>query len=181
MKPNILVVDDDLDLARTRSQSFLKRGFNATIAHSAEHAILQAGRTQPAFAVVDLRLEGPSGIECVKALKSILPNLKVVVLTDYASITTAVEAIRAGAHAFVNKPASADDVLRAFESLDADRPLPKPERQMSLRDLEWERINRALLENNFNISVTARALSMPRRNPQKKLELAGHPPQPAEA
>lgn len=170
MKPTILIVDDDPDLANTLSRSFVRRGFNTLIGHSKDHALVQAERSRPGFAVVDLKLGGPSGIDCVKDLAALDPGMRIVVLTGYASVTTAIEAVKSGAHAFLAKPSTADDILAAFDLPTANRTLPQPEKQMSLRDLEWERITRTLLDNKFNISVTAEALGMARRHLQKRLK-----------
>ncbi|MGA9657768.1 MAG: response regulator transcription factor [Asticcacaulis sp.] len=165
----ILIVDDDPVLSETLRRAFDRRGFLVGVAHATDAALKEAADFQPDFAVVDLRMNGPSGLECVKGLNALKADMKIVVLTGYASITTAVEAIKLGACHYLAKPANLDDILAAFEKDAGQTDVPITARKSSLKNLEWERINEILVESNYNISETARRLNMHRRTLARKL------------
>ncbi len=135
---------------------------------SALEALL-AERT-PAYAVVDLKLNGESGLACVKALHDHDPGILTVVLTGYASIATAVEAIKLGACHYLAKPANTDDIEAAFSKAAGDVDVSLDGRPTSIKTLEWERIHQTLVETDFNISETARRLGMHRRTLARKLD-----------
>jgi two-component system response regulator RegA len=120
--------------------------------------------------VVDLKLVGCSGLECVKVLHAHDPHMKIVVLTGFASIATAVEAIKLGACHYLAKPSNTDDIEAAFGKATGDAEVPLTQRQTSLKNLEWERIHETLVDTEFNISETARRLGMHRRTLARKLE-----------
>ncbi len=123
----------------------------------------------PAYAVVDLRMGGASGLDCVRQLHALDPAMRIVVLTGYASITTAVEAVKLGATHYLAKPANAGDIITAFGRVEGSADVPIRERQTSLKTLEWERIQEVLVESNYNISETARRLGLHRRTLARKL------------
>jgi ActR/RegA family two-component response regulator len=124
----------------------------------------------PAFAVVDLKLGTNSGLHCVRALHAHDPKMRIVVLTGYASITTAVESIKLGASHYLPKPSNTDDIEAAFNKAGGDVDATIGSQQSSLKTWEWERINETLAATGFNISETARRLGMHRRTLARKLE-----------
>lgn len=123
----------------------------------------------PHYAVVDLKLAGASGLACVEALHAHDPDTLIVVLTGFASIATALEAIKLGACHYLAKPSNTDDIERAFGRARGDPDVPLTERPTSIKNLEWERIHETLVETGFNISETARRLGMHRRTLARKL------------
>ncbi len=167
-QPSLLLVDDDATFCTVLSRALEKRGFHVTVAHSVEAAMPLAQSSPPEFAVVDLKMDGASGLVLIKALHELDPATRIVVLTGYASIATAVEAIKLGATQYLAKPANADEIVAAFGHL-ASAELPVNARPPSVERLEWEHIQRVLHENQGNISATARALNMHRRTLQRKL------------
>lgn len=168
---SILVVDDD-ELFRERLARALRdRGYEVKTAEGYDGAMAACAGDSPEFAVVDLRMPGRSGLELVQDLKRNDPATKIVVLTGYGSIATAIEAIRLGATYYVNKPADADDLLTAFARGEAPPldPSPQAYRAPSLARAEWEHINRVLSDCGGNVSEAARRLGMHRRSLQRKL------------
>ena len=165
---SLLLVDDDATFCRVLSAALEKRGFAVTVAHNVEQATPLAESNPPEFAVVDLKMGGAPGLALVKILHELDPNTRVVVLTGYASIATAVEAIKLGATQYLSKPANADEIVAAFDHApDSNAPLRTQPAQ--IERLEWEHIQRVLREHEGNISATARALNMHRRTLQRKL------------
>jgi two-component system response regulator RegA len=173
--PTILVVDDDTTFRERLGKALARRGYEVRVAGGVHEAVAEARRESPEMAVVDLRMEDGSGLELIRALKEIDAATRVVVLTGYGSIATAIDAMRLGAHHYVVKPADADDVLAAFERGDQD-PLAATEeyRPPSLARAEWEHIQRVLADAGGNISEAARRLGLHRRSLQRKLQK--HPP-----
>ena len=167
--PSLLLVDDDHGLSETLARALTKRGFDVRTALTAEDATRSANENPPEYAVVDLRLPDRSGLELVSTLISLDPHTRIVVLTGYGSIATAVEAIKLGATYYLTKPVNADDVVSAFRRETGDDEMAPSSRPMSVDRLEWEHIDRVLQEHRGNISATARALSMHRRTLQRKL------------
>jgi two-component system response regulator RegA len=165
----LLLVDDDTTFCRVLSAALVKRGFCVSVAHSVEQAIPLAIANPPEFAVVDLKMGGVSGLVLVKALHELDPNTRIVVLTGYASINTAVEAIKLGATQYLAKPANADEIVAAF-SHEADGNAPFSVQPTKIETLEWEHIQRVMHEHDNNVSATARALNMHRRTLQRKLQ-----------
>jgi len=167
----LLVVEDDEAFARTLQRSFERRGYRVLRAADLEAAQALLARHRPGYAVVDLKLaNGDSGLACVQALHAHDPQMVIVVLTGYASIATAVEAIKLGARHYLAKPANTDDIEAAFARAAGDAEVELTERQTSIKTLEWERIHEMLAETGFNISETARRLGMHRRTLARKLE-----------
>jgi two-component system response regulator RegA len=164
----LLLVDDDATFCRVLGNALTRRGFCVSIAHSVEEALPLARENPPEYAVVDMKMKGAPGLVLVKALHELDPNTRIVVLTGYASISTAVEAIKLGATQYLAKPANADEIVAAF-SHQADGNVPLATQPSNIENLEWEHIQRVMRENDHNISATARALNMHRRTLQRKL------------
>ena len=166
----LLVVEDDAAFARTLVRSFERRDYE--VRHAAGPDELQAllAEFSPGFAVVDLKLaSGGSGLNCVQALHAHDPEMLIVVLTGYASIATAVEAIKLGACHYLAKPSNTDDIEAAFGKAEGNAEVVLGERPTSIKTLEWERIHEVLAETGFNVSETARRLGMHRRTLARKL------------
>ena len=168
-RPGLLIVEDDPSFAKALRRSFERRGYDVVLCDRAESLETLLGTSSPAFAVVDLKLVGPSGLECVKILHRRDPSMKIVVLTGFASIATAVEAIKLGACHYLAKPSNADDIEAAFGREQGDSSIALSPRTSSIKTLEWERIHEMLAETGFNISETARRLGMHRRTLARKL------------
>jgi two-component system response regulator RegA len=167
-QPTLLLVDDDATFRAVLSRALEKRGFAVTTANSVEQAIPLACSNPPEFAVLDLKMDGASGLVLVQKLHELDPATRIVMLTGYASIATAVEAIKLGATQYLSKPANADEIVAAFGH-NASTDVPLEAQPATVERLEWEHIQRILHENGDNISATARILNMHRRTLQRKL------------
>jgi two-component system response regulator RegA len=166
----LLIVEDDAAFARTLHRSFERRGYAVRSAASLEEVVKLLETRSPEYAVVDLKLAGgASGLACVQTLHAHDPEMLIVVLTGYASIATAVEAIKLGACHYLAKPSNTDDIEAAFGRAEGNADVGFTERQTSIKTLEWERIHEMLAETGFNISETARRLGMHRRTLARKL------------
>lgn len=168
----LLIVEDDDAFARTLSRSFERRGYCVKTANSLEDMQdkLASLALQPSHAVVDLKLKGEaSGLACVQALHTHNPDMLIVVLTGFASIATAVEAVKLGACQYLAKPSNTDDIEAAFQHSAGNIEASVEARPSSIKTLEWERIHETLAETGFNISETARRLGMHRRTLARKL------------
>jgi len=166
----LVIVEDDEVFARTLRRSFERRGYEVTQAASHEELLVLLAAATPRYAVVDLKLGGASGLVCVQTLHAHDPATLVVVLTGFASIATAVEAIKLGASHYLVKPSNTDDIEAAFDRTEGSVEAQVSERPTSIKTLEWERIHSTLAETGFNISETARRLGMHRRTLARKLE-----------
>ncbi|MBP8185328.1 MAG: response regulator transcription factor [Pseudomonas sp.] len=169
--PHLLLVDDDETFTRVMARAMTRRGFRVSTANSAEAGLALATADLPEYAVLDLKMDGDSGLVLLPKLHELDAEMRVLILTGYSSIATAVEAIKRGACNYLCKPADADDVLTALLSehvVDLDSLVP--ENPMSVDRLQWEHIQRILTEHAGNISATARALGMHRRTLQRKLQ-----------
>lgn len=167
----LLIVEDDDALAATLQRSFDRRGWQVLRAIDLDSMRSVLGSRTPTHAVVDLKLaNGQSGLACVQALHQHDAGIAIVVLTGYASIATAVEAIKLGARHYLAKPANTDDIEAAFGREEGETELALGSRPTSIKTLEWERIHETLAETDFNISETARRLGMHRRTLARKLE-----------
>ena len=167
-RASLLLVDDDTTFCNVLGKALERRGYAVTVAHSVEQALPLAQANPPEYAVVDLKMSGASGLVLVQALHEFDTATRIVVLTGYASIATAVEAIKLGATQYLSKPANADEIVAAFghnASIDA----PVSTKPPTVERLEWEHIQRVLQEYNGNVTATARALNMHRRTLQRKL------------
>jgi len=168
-KPSLLLVDDDAIFLVALEKAMKKRGFVVSTAPSAEIAIEMATIEPPEFAVVDLKMGGNSGLVLVRQLSQLKANIHIVVLTGFASIATAVEAIKLGATHYLAKPVEADEIVAAFYKKMGDADISVSSNPLSVDRLEWEHIQRVLAEHDGNISATARSLNMHRRTLQRKL------------
>ena len=155
--------------ARCHFSLLKSRGFQVSVAHTVAEALGNIQRGAPDYAVIDLRMPDQSGLMLVSTLAAAGKQTKIVVLTGYASIATAVEAIKLGATYYLSKPADADDIAAAFHRGAGNESEPVQEKPFSVNRMEWEHINRVLRENGDNVSATARALNMHRRTLQRKL------------
>ncbi len=166
----ILITDDDKAFCAALTGAFRRRGFKVVVAHDYEDAVSEAEAWSPSRAVVDLRMPGRGGLEVVGELHKKHPNMKIVVLTGYGSIATAVEAMKLGAVHYLTKPAEPDEVLAAFDRTEPATDVTEesaPPR--SLEEVEWEHLQRVLTDCAGNISEAARRLGMHRRSLQRKL------------
>ena len=170
MNPKLLIVEDDADFAAALSRAMSKRGFDVALAHDAIEAQAVSETFDPSHAVVDLKLPGESGLKVVAMLAVRTPAPAIVVLTGFASIATAVEAVRLGARHYLAKPADADEILAALMRDQPDATLEVSPEPLTVARLEWEHIQKVLNEHDGNISATARALKMHRRTLQRKLD-----------
>jgi two-component system response regulator RegA len=165
-----LVIDDDASFNAILVRTLTRRGHPARGASDVESALLLAHEMQPQQVVLDLNLNGSSGLALIPELLSINPDCRIVVLTGYASIATAVDAVKLGAVQYLAKPVEIEAILAAFEDDEGpDFGLPASDSPLSVDRLEWEHIQRVLNENEGNVSATARALKMHRRTLQRKL------------
>lgn len=166
-----LIVDDDPLFCRVLARALERRGqLGVRQARSLAEARQALGESAPDYLVLDLRIEDESGLQLIEEALARAPRMDIVVLTGFASLATAVEAIKRGARDYLAKPADAHEIMVAFglEELDPDaEPEPHPP---SVRKLEWEHIQRVLQQHDGNISATARALNMHRRTLQRKLQ-----------
>jgi two-component system response regulator RegA len=167
---SLFVVEDDATFARTLKRSFEKRDYDVVVCHDREALLAALETAVPAYAVVDLKLGAGSGLECVKLLSARDSSMRIVVLTGFASIATAVEAMKLGACHYLAKPANTDDIEAAFGRAEGDVSVPLTSRPTSIKNLEWERIHETLVETGFNISEAARRLGLHRRTLARKLE-----------
>jgi two-component system response regulator RegA len=169
--PRLVIVEDDPSFARTLGRSFERRGYAVThaLGPDALTALLDE-RQRFDFAVVDLKLGTASGLTCVRMLHAIDAATRIVVLTGFASIATAVEAIKLGASHYLAKPANTDDIEDAFGRRQGDPDVPLEGRKSSIKTVEWEYIQSTLAECDFNISEAARRLGMHRRTLARKLD-----------
>jgi len=169
MAPTLLIVEDDAAFARALKRSFERRDYAVHIASGHEAPTEVIGGVCPDLAVVDLKLGNTSGLEWIRQLHELDPTMKIVVLTGFASIATAVEAIKLGACHYLAKPANADDIEAAFSRSAGDSTVALSARPTSIRTLEWELIHEVLADSEFNVSETARRLGMHRRTLARKL------------
>jgi two-component system response regulator RegA len=166
----LLIVEDDAAFARTLGRSFERRDYKVTLAASFDEVTKVLQTESPGYAIVDLKLHGDvSGLACVQALHAHDPAMLIVVLTGFASIATAVEAIKLGACHYLAKPSNTDDIEAAFGRAAGTTDVELTNRSSSIKTLEWERIHETLAETGFNISETARRLGMHRRTLARKL------------
>ena len=168
--PLLVIIEDDRAFSRTLARSFERRGYRVAVAAGHAELLDLLATATPDYAVVDLKLAGTSGLVCVQALHAHDPATLIVVLTGFASIATAVEAIKLGASQYLAKPSNTDDIEAAFGHVVGNADVPLSVRSTSMKTLEWERIHAMLAETDFNISETARRLGMHRRTLARKLE-----------
>jgi len=165
----LLLVDDDEAFLQVLGKALSRRGFDVLSTASLQSARSLLESQRPAYAVVDLKLDGDSGLELIPELENINPEMVIIVLTGYASIATAVSAIKCGATNYLAKPVKVDEVVRALAGKDQPTLTEGDFTPMSVERLEWEHIQKNLQENDGNITATARSLGMYRRTLQRKL------------
>ncbi len=183
---HVLLIDDDEVFTRVLARALGARGFAVSTAHDAAQALAHVRSAPVEFAVLDLKLGADNGLALIPELKALRPGLRILLLTGYASIATAVEAIKRGADDYLAKPVDADAIVNALLAAQSpekhhggatgDKALPHA--PPPLKRLEWEHIHRVLAECEGNISETARRLGLHRRTLQRKL--AKHPVREAE-
>lgn len=165
----LLVIDDDQVFTEVLARALAKRGLIVERAHQASQALELMDSFRPELATLDLKMAHESGLHLIPALLNKQESLKIVVLTGYSSIATAVQAMKLGATNYLCKPAHADDILAAFDQA-AVEPVDIADNPVSVNRLEWEHIQKVLAEHGGNVSATARALGMHRRTLQRKLQ-----------
>lgn len=164
----LLLVDDDKPFLTRLERAMIKRGFDVSIADSVKAGEREVNVRPPAFAIIDMRLEDGNGLDVVKQLQAARPNAKIVVLTGYGNIASAVNAVKLGAVDYLAKPADADDLVKALMASGGQQPEP-PEHPMSADRVRWEHIQRVYELCDRNVSETARRLNMHRRTLQRIL------------
>ena len=170
-KSLVLLVDDDEVFCDVLGRALIRRGYEVMTAYSVNEAEQLLKSNVPDYAIVDLRMPGASGLELVEHMGKIIPSIKTVVLTSYASIATAVEAIKLGAVHYLTKPADADEIVAALNRDNVgNSQTPVPQRTLSVERLEWEHLQKVLASCDGNISEAARQLGMHRRTLQRKLQ-----------
>ena len=167
-RPSLLLVDDDALYRERLAKAMSARGYEVRTAAGAEEALAQAETDSPEFAVLDLRMPGESGLELLRRLMVLDPTTRVLMLTGYGSIATALEAVRLGAVNYLTKPADVDDILAAFQPADPSPEAAADLETPSLARVEWEHIQRVLNDCEGNLSEAARRLGMHRRSLQRK-------------
>lgn len=165
---SLLLVDDDEPFLRRLARAMEKRGFEPVPVMSVAEGKTIAASRPPAYAVVDLRLEDGNGLDVVELLRETRPDSRIVVLTGYGAIATAVAAVKIGATDYMSKPADANDITTALLAKTDDKP-PPPENPMSADRVRWEHIQRVFELCDRNVSETARRLNMHRRTLQRIL------------
>ncbi len=168
--PRLLLVDDDETFCKVLKSALERRNYEVLVANDVKSGIALAEEYLPEFAVIDLRIGYESGLELVKKLIGLDDNTNCVVLTGYASIATAVEAIKLGAIHYLTKPANADEIVNALNKNHGDPSVIISETPLSVKRLEWEHLQKVLMQYDGNISAAARALNMHRRTLQRKLD-----------
>ena len=168
-RPSLLLVDDDEAFRLVLGRALEKRGFTVSSAADVEAAIALAQNNPPEYAVIDLKMPATSGLVLIQKLKMLDAETRIVMLTGYASIATAVEAIKLGATHYLAKPADADEIVNALKQTVGNPAVAINNDPLSVERLEWEHIQKILGEQEGNISATARALKMHRRTLQRKL------------
>lgn len=163
---NGLLIDDDETYARAMKRVLERRGIFLSMAHDSVTALAIAEAERPEFALVDLKLGKESGLALLAPLRELREDMRIIVVTGYASVATAVEAIKRGADNYLPKPVTIDSLLRVLRG---ETEIPISENMTPLRRIEWEHIQQALVESEGNISATARLLGMHRRSLQRKL------------
>lgn len=169
-KPRLLLVDDDETFCNVLKSALEKRNYEVLIAMNVTDGIFLAENNLPEYAVIDLRIGYESGLEMVKKLISLDDNTQIVMLTGFASIATAVEAIKLGATHYLTKPANADEIVAALHKNEGDSSVLISENPLSIKRLEWEHLQKVLMQHDGNISAAARAMNMHRRTLQRKLD-----------
>jgi two-component system response regulator RegA len=173
-----ILVDDDETYARVLQRSLLRRNIHASIAANTQAALRLAAEMAPDFALVDLKLGNESGLDLIAPLRALGEGMRIIVVTGYASVATAVEAIKRGADDYLPKPVTAEALTRVLRETDADADVQPAATMTPLSRLEWEHIAQALKDSGGNISAAARLLGIHRRSLQRKLAKRPGPERP---
>ncbi len=168
-QPNLLLVDDDEVFCQVLSKALRRREFVVEVAHSEKEAEEISENLHPEFAIVDLHIDKDSGLNVIKMLIKNEPDVRIVVLTGYASISTAVESIKLGAIHYLTKPAQVNEIIQAFYYDEGNACVDVSAQSMSAKRVEWEHLQKVLSDHRGNISAAARAMGMHRRTLQRKL------------
>ncbi|MGH8615079.1 MAG: response regulator transcription factor [Gammaproteobacteria bacterium] len=171
---SLLLIDDDRAFCQVVGDALTHRGFVVAVAHTVNEGLRQVESSPPKFCLVDLRLPDGSGLAVVRKLSTLVPTPKVVVLTGFASIATAIEATKLGAVNYLAKPVTLSQILAAFRRTKGKATVPLPRKPALFEALEWEYLNQALVACKGNVSATARRLGMHRRTLQRKLSRSPH-------
>ena len=166
----LLIIEDDINLASTLARRLTKQGFTCDVAHNQSDALLRARQLVPDSILLDMKLGDDNGLMLIKPLRNLLENTHIVLLTGFASIATAVEAMRLGANDYLTKPIDMATLLKALNNETSELQTSIDDAVMSPERLEWEHIQQVLHSNNGNVSATARQLNMHRRTLQRKLQ-----------
>lgn len=169
MSKTVLLVDDDRIFCNVLADALKSRGFVPSITYDIETALEVVLENRIQYAIVDLRIGLHSGLTLINKIVKKQGGIKIIVLTGYASIATAVEAIKLGAYQYLTKPADIQEIVEALDGRDRDQEIVLPDRPLSPKRLEWEHIQKVLIDNDGNVSASARALNMHRRTLQRKL------------
>ena len=167
--PSLLIVDDDELFCSVLTKALANKGYAVSAALNLDNAHKILNETGVQYAIVDLCIGQESGLKLVQEIKENYPDTRIVVLTGYASIATAVEAIKLGAIHYLTKPTTTDEIINALNNNKGDMDVTPAPRRVSVKRLEWEHLQNVLMENGGNISAAARALGMHRRTLQRKL------------
>ena len=168
----LLIIEDDEAFARTLLRRMTKYGFNSTHVDNCSDALLACHRHLPDFILLDMKLHHESGLSLIQPMRKLLPHCKIILLTGFASISTAVDAIKLGADDYLAKPIDSQTLLTALTQKKSvlTTEVKEPEETLSAEQVEWQHIQQVLKYNNGNVSATARQLSMHRRTLQRKLQ-----------
>jgi len=166
---HMLLVDDDPTFCSVMSNAMRRRGFHVAVAHNVAEAKEMATKQPLEYALVDLKMPGESGLILIQYLHVLDPSMRIIMLTGYAAISTAIQAIKLGATHYLTKPVNADEVLVAFDKSEGDCKVAVAPAPLSVDQLKWEHIQRVLIEHDGNVTAAARALNMHRRTLQRKL------------
>ncbi|MCK4743112.1 MAG: response regulator [Sulfuriflexus sp.] len=167
---SILLVDDDEVFRETLTRALERNGITVHGASNISHAIAHAAKYNLNIGIIDLCIGDESGLQLIQQLIQQNPDIRLVVLTGFASIATAVEAIKLGAKHYLTKPANVNEIIDALYSEEGNADVPTTAQPMSVKKLEWEHIQKVLAEHHGNVSATARAMGMHRRTLQRKLQ-----------
>lgn len=170
MHANVIIIDDDVAFGDALSRALSKREFNVSIAHSMQELETLDITAEHNYAVVDLRIGDDSGLNVIKYLLAQNESMKIVMLTAYASIATAVEAMKLGAVNYLTKPVNVQEIIDKLTRTQNNMEVSLEDTPLSVKRLEWEHLQKVLLEHGGNISAAARALNMHRRTLQRKLQ-----------
>lgn len=166
----VLIVEDDIVFASSLKKRLLKNNCQCTTAHNCSDALLQCRQSSPDIVLLDMHLDGDSGLRIITPIKNALPECKIILLTGYASIATAVEAIKLGADDYLAKPVDTKTLLSAITGKPTTPIAEDRAEQLTSEQIEWEHIQQVLKFNDGNVSAAARQLSMHRRTLQRKLQ-----------